>query len=264
MDSAIGKFIQRIKSGGMAIESNAPPIASILHEHTGEDDTRRVIVRMGDEVSRLSQNPDLMAAKVNSSLSGIQEIDPELTKAIVSKTVPVFQAVNNILEQARPERDQLQPFIQDETSLPGKQDADQAMRMASAALDPMSAVENAASGHGDPQAIAAVKQLYPRLWSRMTFAMTELLSQITDRLSSTARQEVADWLGVPVDRATSMDFARRAQEAYKRQGGPQASGQQGPGNPEPTRTAQLRNLGSSFAAARQSGTQQVDAGLSGA
>lgn len=187
--------------------------------------------RVARELNDVATNPDKAKEKINKSLAEYNTLKPGLSDALMSKAMQRLMFLHGIL----PQSPNVSAFGPDRWQA-SQTEIDKFARIAAAAEDPYSILDELNSGKLTQEAVDTVKQLYPEIYHSIQMEIVERADEIKQSVDYKGRLQLGILFGVPTDTVLEPTFVRMMQENYaiRTQEQEQAGGQENqystPGN----------------------------------
>jgi hypothetical protein len=195
--------------------------------HKKEKSMRSAYEARADELSSLMADPQGMADRVAANSTELEMATPKLARAMAAKTAETVTYLYGKLPK-RPPQPTLTPLAQDWA--PSMAEVSKFARTYTAAMDPLSVLDDLERGTITREAVDAIRQLYPDLHQKMLTKIQEQVGSRTEPLDYTDRVQLSILFGTPLD--PSMQPERIAQYQQSVQG--QAPNPQPPTGMPPT------------------------------
>lgn len=179
------------------------------------------------------QNPESpQRQQFRANLAPVTLEHPEMAQALESQ---VQRTADFLAEKAGPRSVQVDkgPFSRLDKPKHDKGKAAKFARYASAAQDPLGALQRLESGKVLTEDVETLKALYPRLYQRFASRALQQIAEMEEKPSYEARRALSRALGVPVDPMTRPESVAWMQTQIAQAGSGQSGQQGGPGGPTP-------------------------------
>jgi len=164
--------------------------SSTKYANTAQDQFKRI----SDEIARAAANPEVTKSLVRKRLEHVTAVSSELSAYLETKSIQKIAYLQGKL----PKHGGVGMFGGQRWQ-PSKAEIDKFTRYLVAAENPTSVLKAMADGKLTPEAAAAVKELYPRIYEEMQNAILDNYEAYHEKLDYRARIQLSILTGVPVD-----------------------------------------------------------------
>jgi hypothetical protein len=229
VDQAVGGFVRRASRAGQVIERGAgaagkarTPITHALMEHvfnpSAAIDSRKVASRKdaakqrSRELSELLSDPVKVANRVAVALHGLEEAAPGISGQAALTATKALQFLHTRAPKNPQSMNTAQPLLDDWQ--PTDQEVSRFERYMRAAFDPMTVLDDLASGTLTKEGVETLKELYPQLHQMTVAKLSEKITTLKERLPYSDRVSLSLLLGVPTDDSMRPQFISRTQKMW--------------------------------------------------
>lgn len=211
IDAAVSTLVR----GGVKASSigRGEVAAGIAHYH-GMEAAARVAAfnRRKGQVEDLTADPEVFSQRIEDHANGLRTHAPQTAQAMQVASARAAQFLASKIPHAPPGRGPLAPEWQ-----PSDVEMSRWMRYYDAVQNPMSILKQAATGTITPEAIEAVRTVYPDLFAKMQGAVVDKLTDPrADRPPYQSRLGLSAIMGYSLDGSAMPGFLLRTQQSFVR------------------------------------------------
>lgn len=193
--------------------SAAAKIGSInaVRELTGERDNNKATEQVVKNLSQFVTNPAASASILAQSVPELSQADPRVTAAVHQKAILMAQA---LLSSAPKKPFSGSPFETD----PGYTTAQirDFNKKISLAMNPLSAMKDLSAGRLDPDSVALIRTLYPKLFGQMQKAVIDDAASTPRNYNYSQKLNLSLFLGSPVDSIGKPENIKTFQDNFQK------------------------------------------------
>ena len=225
----IGKASGRSK--GLVRKMTAPASLSILErsnwgdKRTRDKSRREAFDRRSKELTEFLTRPEKTLKKIDATIASVSEVAPNVATAM---KVQAVKAARYLYDQApKPETEQL---LLSHKWRPSDVDLARFERIAAVIDDPSNALKSLRAGCLTVEEVEALKEVYPRMYSKIVTTIAEQIPELRDKLPYKERVQLSVLFDVPVDATMETGFLQAMQQIGMAQATPMQppSGRQAP------------------------------------
>lgn len=162
-----------------------------------------------EEVEEVARNPQKFIDDVAKNTAGLAEIDPEVQQSVMNTASQAAQFLNSKAPKS--------PFAFDMFPSkmkwkPSDQELSQFNRYLKAIDDPLSIMDDMNAGLLTPEAVDAVKTVYPEIYSQMVTKMISAVTESESDLPFTKKLQLSMLIGAPVTSSQDAAFVQKLQQ----------------------------------------------------
>jgi hypothetical protein len=193
------------------------------------------------------QTRDLMGTtqQVASRTAELTRDAPRVQQAMQASTARALSYLQRVRPRGRALAGELRPRTD---SLPSRDEMERFVRIARAVEDPLSVLRDLESRTLTPEAVSAIREVYPALHARIVAQATEAIANAEREPSYQDRIQLGLLLGIPTDPSLTPEMLATIQAAHAAAFAPQ-----------PNSAAPTQQKAPDLAGALASGTQQLEA-----
>lgn len=208
IEHAASVIVRGAESAGRVGRAEAAAgIHSIFGKST--EAARPVYEKRAEKVRELGQNPELLYEKLTHQVADVQEHAPETAQAIQTTSARGVAFLASKLPHAAPSGP-LQP-----KRVTSQSDMSKFNRYYEAVENPTSVLKQAAAGTLTPEAVEAVKTVYPQLYQQMTKSILDKLASQRGPVPHRSRLMLGLLLGQDLDGSLRPESVLRNQATFQ-------------------------------------------------
>jgi hypothetical protein len=194
-------------------------------EHFGRDQksSDALYTKRVDEIQHLAATASSLQNRLVQQTGDIDRHAPQISQASQSATVRAVNFLNSKIP-AQPHMGLIAPKIR-----PSKTDMSKFNRYFDAVHRPTSILKQASAGTLTPEAVEAVRTVYPELFNRMQQSVLQQIAENHGTVPYQSRVMLSLLLGQPMDGTTQPAIVAATQLAYAKMQGPSQPPQGNPG-----------------------------------
>jgi len=162
------------------------------------------------EIERLASNPELVKQRVHNSLKEMKVLKPGLANQLSRKALERFQFINRILPRDPNNNNAFGPG----RWVPSRTEIDKFSRIAAAAENPLSLLDDLENGRVTQEAVDTVRQLYPEIYHDIQMEIVNSIDEIKENVGYQGRIQLGLLFQVPTDVVLQPDFINKMQQNY--------------------------------------------------
>ena len=216
VDDAVGGMVQALRSGGERARSVAALSSTALLDDASFGKLKKAAnhdepmkARLA-ELAQLASDPNALADRIAKGTEAFSGAAPRHAGALGAKAAKAVA----FLHAKAPKNPGQVSGIGSRPWSPSKSETAKFSRYVAAVQNPMSVIEDIKHGRVASEGVEALREVYPRLYERVTKKLVEEFAADGDKLSYQDRVQLSTLFGVPLDETMRPSFLVAIQQAY--------------------------------------------------